>query len=344
VDRPPEIPGLRPEPERDRFGRYLLPTPHTGVMRPWTRATTLAHTLDDTTALTRWKRRMVLQGAAADPTLLTTVPQLTDALILADSSEAKELKAALDAICDTAADIAGANQGSGWGTALHTVTEYHDAGRLSDIDVPVALLPDLAVYERTLDHHRIARPVEHIERIVVNTTVQTAGTYDRLLRLPDGRLVVGDLKSQQYIFDWLAIAIQLAQYAHADAVLNPTTGDLEALPPDLDITRGMVIHIPVRSGTCTLYEVDLEQGWEAAKLAFAIREVRAKSRRMGWPWTPPQHTQLALDTDRVLEQIKKATDPAQLVTVWRTALAAGEWTLEHTAAAADRKRQLGSAA
>lgn len=335
--RPPVIPGLRPEPDRDRWGRYLLPDPGDGRTRAFTRATTLAHTLDNTEPLTRWKRRMVLQGAAADPTLLTHVPALADALADADGQEARDLKQALDEVCDQAADTAGASDGSGWGTALHTVTEYFDAGRIADIDIPIDLLADIAIYEKTLTEHRIGRPVEHIERIVVNTTVDTAGTYDRLLRLPDGRLVVGDLKSQQRIYDWLAIAIQLAQYAHADAVVDPATGQLEPLPDDLDLNRGVVIHLPARSGTCQLYEVDLVAGWEAAKLAHQVKQLRNAARRWGWPWQPPQ--QLALEVDGLLAAIELAPTPETLVRLWRSHHE--QWTDKHTAAAAHRKQQLG---
>lgn len=341
---PPIIPPLRPEPARDGYGRYLLAHPTTGRTRPWTRATTLAHTLDDTSALTRWKRRMVLQGAAADPTLLAGVPELVDALTYADGPEARDLKAALDAVCDAASNTAGAGDGAGWGTALHAVTEYLDAGRIQDIDIPTDLIADIAAYQQCLTQAGISAPVEHIERIVVNTTVDTAGTYDRLLRLPDGRLVVGDLKTQQVIYDWLAISVQLAQYAHADAVYNPATGDVEPLPDDLDITTGIVIHLPARSGNCKLYEVDLDAGWRAAQMSSDVRATRGQARTYGRPWTPPQHALKAPDdqdrANALLAVIMLAPDAATLTRLWRTANAEGRWTPAHTEAAAHRKAQL----
>ncbi len=340
--RPPVIAGLRPEPNRDRYGRYLLPDPRTGDTRPWTRATTVAHTLDNTEPLTAWKRRKVLEGAAADPGLLTHVPALADQLLHADGQQARELKQALDEICDQAANHAGANDGSGWGTALHTVTEYHDAGRITDIDIPIDLLADLAAYEHCLTENRIGRPVEYIERILVNTTVDSAGTTDRILRLPDGRLVIGDLKSQQKIYDWLAIAMQLAQYAHSDCLINPDTGQPEDMPADLDLNMGIVIHLPARSGQCQLYEVDLRPGWEAAKLAHRIRQIRSDARTWGHPYSPPappEHTQMEL-VDTLLTAIRLAPDGDTLTRLW-----AGHkttWTDGHTEAAKHRKAQLNS--
>src|SRR5574343_1029362 len=50
-----------PQPPIDRWGRYLLPGPD-GEPRPHTRATTIAKTIADTTALEKWKMRMVAAG------------------------------------------------------------------------------------------------------------------------------------------------------------------------------------------------------------------------------------------------------------------------------------------
>ena len=63
----------RSEPERDRWGRYIIPHPHTGKKTSWTRATTWAKTLDDTFALTKWELRMAGLGLVARPDLLASV-------------------------------------------------------------------------------------------------------------------------------------------------------------------------------------------------------------------------------------------------------------------------------
>jgi hypothetical protein len=337
---PPVIPGLRPEPRRDRYGRYLLAHPGTGELRPWTRATTLAHTLDDTHHLTQWKRRMVLQGIATDPTLLDGVASLVSDLKYADGYEARDLKKAIDERCDAAANAAGANDGSGWGTALHAVTEWFDAGRIDEIDVPIELLADLAAYEQCMTENGITRPTDHIERIVVNTTTDTAGTYDRLVKMPDGRILVGDLKTQQRIFDWLGIAIQLAQYAHADCVYNPD-GTPSPLPDELDVTTGIVFHLPARSGACQLYEVDLVAGWQAAQTAVHVRTTRGQAKGYGKPWVTNQHPRTVEDAgDGLMAAITLAPDVDTLTRLWNQAGPAGRWTDAHTDAAIHRKRQL----
>ena len=52
----------RPQPERDRYGRYKIPHPTTGKDMSWTRATTMASSVADTFGLTNWKTRMVAYG------------------------------------------------------------------------------------------------------------------------------------------------------------------------------------------------------------------------------------------------------------------------------------------
>jgi hypothetical protein len=338
----PFIPSMRPEPKRDRYSRYLLPDPATGQERAWTRATTVAHTLSDTYALTQWKRRMVAEGMAVQPELLEKIPAL--ARQIADASdwrEAKAAKAALDGICDEAARAAGAEDGSKLGTLLHTITEYDDAGRYADIEnsVPEQLKPDLQAYRAAMSAARVERPAEYIERIVINTEIESGGTFDRLLRLPDGRLVVGDLKTQKTLeFGFLEIAIQLAEYANADAMYDADTGQLGPLPAELDKTVGIVMHLPVGQATCTLWELDLAAGWHAAKVAHETRRLRSASKAMGWPYRP--RTVSTTGGDRVLFLINSAQHPDALVGLWRDLASRGAWTPEYNAAAARRKAEL----
>lgn len=329
------LPTLRPEPPRDRHGRYLLDG------RAWTRATTVVGTLKDLNGLIGWKRRMVLQGAALHPELLADVPELAADIEAAgdDWKAAKEAKAALDAVCDQAADVAGANRGSTNGTDAHTLSEWADAGRLDEV-VHLATgsqLDDLRAYLTAMDGAGIIRPPEYIERIVINRTVESAGTLDRLVRLPDGRLLVADLKSQQTVdFGWLEICCQLAQYAHADHMIGPD-GQLEPMPADLDQTVGLVMHAPVGAARCDLYLVDLITGWEAAQVAHRVRQLRAESKALGVPYRAAPVDNLG---DPVLRLIADAQHPEALLGLWRDLNARGLWTDEHTAAASIRKALL----
>lgn len=341
----PFIPSMRPEPARDDRGHYILPDPVDGLSRSWARATTIAHTLDDDFHLTQWKRRMVLQGAATQPDLLTSVPDLTAALAEAgdDWRTARDIKRELDALCDAAAGAAGANDGSKLGTLLHTITEYDDAGRIQEIDhlIPEALIPDLKAYRRAMDTAGIERPAEWIERITVCSAVEAAGTFDRLLLMPrpcvtcGKKLRIGDLKTQKTVdFGFLSIAIQLSEYANADAMLDDESGQLIPMPDDLCRCSGVVMHLPVGKATCVLYEIDLIAGWDAALAAHTVREFRSRSKALGRVYTPRS----APAGDQLTYLIRSAGHPDALTALWRDQRAV--WTDEHTKAAAARKAQL----
>lgn len=340
----PYIESMRPEPRRDEFGRYLLPSPVTGEVRPWTRATSIAHTLDDTYHLTQYKRRLVLMGAASRPDLLTTVPELAEelALVKDDWRAAKEIKAQLNDLCDEAAVAAGGDDASKLGTLLHTITEYDDAGRIGEIEhlVPNLLMADLEAYRVAMARAELERPPEFIERIVVNSQVDGAGTFDRLVRRNDFGLRIGDLKTGSAIeLGALGFSIQFAEYAYADAMYDHETDRLVPMPDGLDRSVGIVIHLPVGKGVCTLHDINLVEGWEAALEAHSVRQRRARAKTLLRPHrvAPPEDYG---DGDRVLRLIAGAHHPKALDALWRSLNPRGQWTEVHTKAAAARKAQL----
>lgn len=317
----PVIPSMRPEPKRDQWGRYVLPGPD-GVERTWTRATTTAGALDDLYPLMEWKRRMVLQGVATNPILLADVPYLTRELTgAANWRDQKSAKEALNEIAERAHDAAGGNDGSKLGTLLHTITEYADAGRLGEIEsqIPPELLDDLAAYLTTMRDAGIECPPEYIERILVTPEVDSAGTTDRILVMPEPcdicglTLRIGDLKTQKSVdFGFLKIAIQLAEYAYAEGMIT-ADGTLGPMPRDLCRCRGIVMHLPVGQGVCTLYEVDLVEGWEAARVAHYVRVLRGRSKGMGQKYEY---------TSRTAANIRRAGDASRAPSLGQVAIAA----------------------
>jgi len=62
-----------PQARRDKLGRYPGHRPGDAEMVSYTRATTVAKTLDDTSNLEKWSGRMVALGLAARPDLLALV-------------------------------------------------------------------------------------------------------------------------------------------------------------------------------------------------------------------------------------------------------------------------------
>ncbi len=305
------------EPNRDRYGRYKLPDPTTGAERSFTRVTTLAKCLADTTALDRWKQRMVAKG-------LTERPDLADVVAMTNIDD----RETLDAVCAAALEAAGAGDGARTGTRLHHLTEQVDLGLMRLTDVPAEHVDDVRAYVYALGDAGIEILPDHIERIIVNQALDVAGTYDRLVRLADGRYVIADLKTAKNLTHGQGdIAIQLAIYANADNLWNWGTYSWEPMPGDLDRTTGLVMHLPVGKGTCTLHEVDLTAGWEAASWAQVVRRWRGRRDLFRG------HSPVDLAT-----RIANSKTSTELEDLWRANPTA--WTDAHVAQAKARRRVL----
>jgi hypothetical protein len=317
-------------PKRDRWGRYMLPDPDTGKERAWTRATTLASTLADTYGLTQWQMRMVAKGLGMRP----------DLMALAAAAHVDD-KDTLNRVAADAKEAAGSSAGANAGTAVHSFTEAVDRGE--DINVPEPWAADIEAYRAALAGHNITVTPDWIERITVVPALNVAGTFDRILTLPDGKLVIGDVKTgKDLAYSWCEISIQLALYANATHMWS--VDHWEPMPP-VDLTEAIVIWLPVGKGRCELHRVDIAAGWEQAKVAFDVRKWRARKNlntRIAVHSTADPMTQLRR-TSAVKDlrlRIAAAGSVDELTTIWAEADTAGHWTSALTAAAAARKKAL----
>lgn len=254
------------EPNRDRWGRPLIVPPEGGEPVAYTRVSTLAKALDDLNQLMSWKQRKTAEGLLRRPDLITRV---AGALANGDPDTDWPTKRALNDICGEATEAAGASKGSSAGTGFHALTEAIDRGE-EPLFVPPADVPRLDAYRAALEPYTVL----DIETFVANDTVRSAGTFDRLLLCPDGKVRVADLKSGKseaaYPF---ATTVQIATYANA-VRYDVETGERSPLHADLDLTTGLLIHLPP-SGGCKMYELNLTHGWEAAQVAAKVRDLRA---------------------------------------------------------------------
>lgn len=242
---------------RDRWGRPLIAPADGGAPVPYTRISTLAKTLDDKTALMKWQSRQTALGLAARPDLMALV-----------KSAKPDDKRKLDGICKDAQEAAGSHAAANIGTALHSFTEAVDDGAEPDSFGPE--------YAEALTNYRTTMAeIEVIakELFVVVDEVQAAGTFDRLLRLPDGRLVIGDIKTGQDNDYPHGAATQIATYAHGH-LYHPEQGRIGHLPSmGVDVTVGLLIHLSAKDNTCSLYELDLTVGWGLAQTAAVVKRI-----------------------------------------------------------------------
>lgn len=252
---------------RDRWGRPLIkPVGGATKATPYTRVSTLAKTLDDTTALTDWKCRQVAVGLDRRPDLR--------ALVSADHGDRKQLNTVIKA----ALDAAGSDVAANVGTAIHSFAEAVDNGGHID-QVPPDYRAHVEAYRATLTAAGIM--VVACERFVVHDELQAAGTYDRLLLLPDGRFVIGDIKTGVSAPNYaLATAMQVAVYARSQHY-DPDTFTRTPLP-NVDTSIGVLIHLPQDEPKCELHALDLVTGWDAAFLATDIRAKRKLT--LAHPW------------------------------------------------------------
>jgi hypothetical protein len=328
----------------DQYGRYRLPNLTAGRVVPWTRATTFAKTIADTYTLNMWGRRMVIVGLALRPDLLEKAKGL----------DVREDRDALNAIGELAAEAAGSRGAARIGTALHGFTEQVDRGE--EPFVPAPWDRDIAAYRSAMDAEGLAILPGMIERLIVCSGFQVAGTFDRLVDdvgspCPTCGLTakVGDLKTGADLdYGWLEIAVQLAIYGNADAIFDKETKTYEPMP-EVCKHQAVVMHLPanprdeVNRHTCTIYDLDIAKGWEIAGLCQDVRVARkikglATPRRRSVAIGEPVEATSSGPT--MEDRIDSARTVEELSALWVEGTRAGTWTESMTARGLARRTAL----
>jgi hypothetical protein len=254
------------ETRRDRWGRYQVLPPNGTKLVGYTRATTIAKALDDTSSLMAWNARMTAIGLAQRPDLVALI-----------ASTAQDDKKTLDSIVKRASEAGGATVRRDLGTAVHGLLER----RLKD---PTFIAPD--PYQADIEAILTALAdaglsfVEGMtERIVVNDDIEVAGTFDLLLT--DGEeTFITDLKTGSSVkYGGLGFAIQLSIYANASNLYTQGAAkdgsqDVREPMPEVSKSAGIIIHCQPGSGQAELHWLDLEAGTEALHTALEVRRLR----------------------------------------------------------------------
>ena len=325
----------------DAWNRYRLPDPVSGRVKPWTRATTFAKSISDTYTLNMWGRRMSIKGLSQRPDLL--------ALAAATPLEDRER---LNKIAEDAAEHAGSKSGASLGTALHAFCEQVDGGQSPFIPSPWDA--DVAAYRASMDAAHLGVADNMIERLVIVPQFDVAGTLDRIVVLPEPceqcglSLRIADLKTGRDLsYGWLEISVQLALYAHAGALWNAGTKSYEVTGIDqLCRCSAVVMHLPVGEAKCTLYDVDIQIGWEMADLCHQVRLARkrrdlASPRAATFALVEGRRTTLVVDRPPTYEErIAVARTTEELSALWREGTERGEWTTELTQLGKQRQAAL----
>ena len=239
--------------DRDRYGRPLVVPPNGGKAVAYTRATTIANSLDDASALTAWKMRMAAIGLTTRPDILLSI------------TAAQEDKMAVNSLIEDAMQVAGANKAANIGTAIHSFAEQLDLGHDLGV-VPPEWMPDVKAYEQTTK----ILSNRFIEQFSVLDKYKIAGTPDRVVEYK-GELFIADIKTGR-IDHPSNIAIQLAIYANGLPYDGATA--TRGTWGEVNKDKAIIIHLPAGTGTCKLVWIDIKEGWKGLQLAMKARKWR----------------------------------------------------------------------
>ncbi len=281
--------------ERGRNGRYKMPLlpGEQGVKSggDWVPSglqsmTNLAGSISETRALGIWERErsqigLVLRPDLAERLSLAVNLARVEGVDLTRLKDYPELRAALEHIHEECKSAAGANAAREAGINRHTAWE-HLSKTGTEIGTPQMNAENRTVRE-LLDAAGFEIIPELSERVVRNTAVDAAGRFDNIvLHRPTGRLIMADLKTKRGEFwGWMEIDAQLAGYAHADYMMEMTEGrpgDWHYIPGPLehvDLTEGLVLHMPSDGSEPRLRRADLVEGWDVLRLARQVCNKRS---------------------------------------------------------------------
>lgn len=334
---------------RDRYGRPLVVPPGGGKPTAYTRATTVADTLDDRYNLELWKLRQVASGLSRRRDLVALAAAQSTAYATAverdNSEDEKAAKRALDQICSDAMAAAASGAAANLGTAEHQFVQEINEGR--DPVIPEDLRDDIDAYRNALDGWDVLAA----EQFLVLDEQRIGGTADVILRhRQTGITRIGDLKTGRHAvtFGQTSIAMQLSIYSRG-VIYHADTGDRE--PINVDQDKAIVIHLPVGSGRCTLYEIDIAAGWEAVQHALWVRQWRKHKNlveplsfaRMATTGDDKAKQQVGVP-DSIRASIAAAQSVASLEDVYRWAVKDGVASDELVPMCAARKAEILSAA
>jgi hypothetical protein len=233
----------------------------------WSGASAWGKRIEDNTALSAWRAREAVRGVALDD-------QLRQAVLLADGKDE------LDDLVERALTAAGANAARDRGTEMHRITELSDLGRLARLTPDMLAVSDR--WRRALEAAGIELLDGHVEGVVLVPGMNVCGTFDRLARWR-GETVVLDLKTGASKLRYPhSMAVQLALLANAEWI---TVGDGERNDDrttwtefrplaDLGVSRtvGLIVAMPSDGDDAEVHALDLEQGWQAARLAHEAKQ------------------------------------------------------------------------
>lgn len=258
-----------------RWGVPLVRGVESTKYERYRRPSSVGKILDDESALTDWKIRTIVAGAAQRPDLMASVSVL--------DQEAD--KAAIRDIAESCLEAGKGTQRRNTGTAIHAMLDRIDR----DEDWTPAPQFATACQAYVTMKEAYGLEVVDIECHCVNDEYRLAGTMDRRYRLtrpmvapdgttiPVGEVIAGDTKTGSKLeYAKGSYATQLAAYADSVRYDVQTDVRIPFNPPTYH-EWAVIVHLEPDATRCDLYFVDLEAGRHGLALSNHVYEWRRRS-------------------------------------------------------------------
>lgn len=251
-------------------------SPKNGPAAVYDRPSSAGDGLDTKKGLVDWSAAQAAIGAVLNRSVASDLTTLInefdgDPWRNGDDGSPNSGKSRLVSVVERAREAAGANQASAGGTEFHKLTEIINYGKTPTY-IPDHLLGLIEQYKQAVKDLTFLSQ----EVFVVNDQLRMAGSMDHLIRLPDGRVVVSDLKTGRSNHRYpLSTICQIAVYANS-VRYDQETGVRTPLDDEIDKSVGVMIHFPIQTKDpkVTLYLLPLDRGYDAAKLSQQVVAMR----------------------------------------------------------------------
>ncbi len=317
-------------------GRYRLPDRHDNPKKGgWQRVTNLVGAYSDQYGLRVWEIAKVLEGVKNAPHLVRLIQSTPF-----EKMTKAQRREWVENFVERAKEVTDANDGAKFGNLRHAQAEAHEEGELPRAMPDAYARQHFSLYRSAMVRHRLRAVAGMQERRVLVEDLEAVGTLDNVLEdLASTLLGVGDLKTQKRFWTFLEISAQLACYANAVAMWEPSeAGGRAGRWVDMPKVRTDIAYVlwmprqavnpeeePDWQPHVDVYEVDIEAGWRSAKLAHQIVKDRAagKSKKKPRAWlrdAPP-----ITDVERYAARFAAVETPAEGSALVAEAKRVGVW-------------------
>lgn len=334
-------------PARDRWDRPLL-IPRGGSesdRKPYTRASSLANMIEDHTGVHKWEMRYLAVGLSRrmDLVRLAAGEVYTTGFDKPDDKTNKQSGGRLDEIIERALDTAKIHEKADYGTAVHARTEPGNEG----VDPDEMQARDVqSFWDLTRENGLV-----HIgtELFTANDELGSSGTFDHLTYVPGFGICVTDKKTSKT--PKMSYDVQLTSYAggpdKASDIYDVETDQRSTLEIFVEsqgwdpalVRRDIGFLFWIKNGKTTMHKLDLNVGWEAAKIAAWVRDNHRK-KGVAKNTTSDVSSAVAAQRERLTQEIASAPTTERLNQLWNNRQLQAVWTDDHTLAAKARMEAL----